>query len=198
MSSIIKPGAHVLYMKVGNHAGEPLDEILKRKTKEIEDEGRAFWGYGGGTCHPSNVVQPFARSYVEQGGAIYLCMESMESKRFAESVRADEYSINGIDWEKIPAAINVTGSRYAVVIKNLHKGNFELPLRQTRVALGNSVGAVGSEYIRGRVDKACLEVIGPTSDSQGSESIAHIGLVAEIVKPYAVFVRNLPTGVKTG
>lgn len=190
MSSIIKPGARVLYMKVGNHASEPLDKILERKTKEIEDEGVAFWGYGGSTCHPVTVVQPFAKSFEEQGGTIYLCMEPMESKHFAPSVRAEEFSIDGANWKPIPAGINVTGSRYAVVIKNLHQEKFELPLAHTRVALGNSMGTVGSKYISGRVDKACLEITGPPSGS--SQPPVRIGLVAEIVKPYAVFVRNAP------
>jgi len=50
MSSILSPGQGVLYMKVGTHAQEPLEEIIKRKTKEIEDAGYAMWGYGGSTC----------------------------------------------------------------------------------------------------------------------------------------------------
>jgi hypothetical protein len=191
MSTIIKPGSRILYMKVGNHASESLDIILGRKLKEIEDEGIAFWGYGGSTCHPTTVVQPFAKSFEEEGGTIYLCMEPMESKHFAPSVRAEEFSIDGISWKSVPAGINVTGSRYAVVIKSLRKENFELPLAQTRVALGNSRGAAGSKYISGRVDKACLEITDPPAENGSSEMpMRPIGLVAEIVKPYAVFVRN--------
>ena len=191
MSSILKPGARVLYMKIGKHADEPLDEILKRKTKEIEDEGVAFWGYGGSTCHPVNMVQPFAKSFEQEGGTIYLCMEPMNSKHFAASVRAEEFSIDGISWKAIPAGINVTGSRYALVIKALHEEEFDLPLSQTRVALGNSMGAIGNKYISGRVDKACLEVTEPTAGVETKQALVHIGVVAEIVNPYAVFVRNL-------
>jgi hypothetical protein len=192
MSLVIKPGSRILYMKVGNHASESLDTILKRKLKEIEDEGIAFWGYGGSTCHPTTVVQPFARSFEAEGGTIYLCMEPMESKHFALSVRAEEFSVDGVTWQSVPVGIHVTGSRYAVVIKNLRKEHFELPLAQTRVALGNSRGAVGSKYISGRVDKACLEITGSPAQNGSSEiPVRPIRLVAEIVKPYAVFVRNL-------
>ncbi|MGB8768940.1 MAG: hypothetical protein WCC92_04955 [Candidatus Korobacteraceae bacterium] len=191
MSSIIKPGVRVLYMKVGTHADEPLDKIFARKMKEIEAEGVAFWGYGGSTCHPVTMVQPFAKSFEEQGGSIYLCMQPMESRHFAPSVRAEEFSVDGIKWQPISPAINVTGSRYALIIKNLHKEEFELPLTRTRVALGNNMGAVGSKYIRGRVDKACLEVTGSAPGGEGNEVLVDIGLVAELVKPYAVFVRNL-------
>ncbi len=193
MPAIIKPGSRILYMKVGNHASEPLGKILERKLKEIEQEGMAFWGYGGSTCHPINVVQPFAKSFEEQGGTIYLCMEPMESKHFAPSVRAEEYSINGIHWKPIPDGINVTGSRYALVIKDLHEQKLDLSLTRTRVALGNSIGSAGSRYISGRVDKACLEITDRPVEDESVQRNVSIGLVAEIVKPYAVFVRNVPT-----
>jgi hypothetical protein len=193
MSLNLKPGSRIFYMKVGNHASESLEKILKRKRKEIEDEGIAFWGYGGSSCHPITVVQPFVKSFEANGGVIYLCMEPMESKHFAPDVRAEEYSVDGINWKPVPPGINVTGSRYAVVINSLREDDFELPLAQTRVALGNSRGAVGSKYISGRVDKACLEITDTVGPNGSSEIPArHIGLVAEIVKPYAVFVRNLP------
>lgn len=191
MSTIITPGARVLYMKVGTHADEPLDKIFARKAKEIEEEGVAFWGYGGSTCHPVTMVQPFAKSFEEQGGTIYLCMQPMDSKHFAQTVRAEEFSVDGMQWRPIPAAINVTGSRYALVIKNLHHDKFGLPLARTRVALGNNAGASGSKYIKGRVDKACLEITDSASSDASNQEPVDIGLVAEIVKPYAVFVRNL-------
>jgi hypothetical protein len=88
--------------------------------------------------------------------------------------------------------VKVLGSRYALVIKRLRKQEFELPLERTRVAIGNSAGLSGSKYISGRVDKACLEIIGGGVElgaAEGGQTI-NIGLVAEIVRPYAVYVRN--------
>lgn len=191
MSSIINPGRGVLYMKVGTHANEPLEAIIARKTKEIEDEGVAFWGYGGSSCNPGTIVQPFGRSFEQRGEVIYLVMQPIDSRHFAETVRAEEFSIDGINWKPIPPGINVTGSRYAVVIKNLRKEEFDLPLDRTKVALGNSTGATGSKYIRGHVDKACLEIIGESSAEGEHTQPVRIGLVAQIVQPYAVHVRNL-------
>lgn len=188
MSNIIKPGQHILYMKVGTHAREDLAEIIARKTKEIEETGFGFWGYGGNTCHPQTMVQPFARETERNGQRIYLVMEPMQSKHFAEPLRADDYSVNGTDWRSIPESINVLGSRYALVINNLHETEFVLPLANTRVALGNSKGAKGSNYVSGRVDKACLEIV--ESAEAENEVNKSIGLVAEIVEPYAVYVRN--------
>ena len=65
--------------------------------------------------------------------------------------------------------------------------NGEIDLGQMRVAIGNSQGLSGSQYVRGRVDKACFEV----SDSElGEPILVRIGLTARIVEPYAVLLRN--------
>lgn len=193
MSRIIRAGEGILFMKVGTHAKEPLEKIIERKTKEIEDAGYAMWGYGGSTCHPLTMVQPFVEGYAKTGSTIYLVMHEMESKHFAEQVRADEYSVDGTSWEVIPKGINVLGSRYALAIENLRKESFTLPLARTRVAIGKSEGLEGSRYIKGRVDKACLEITGdPSLPLKSDEPAIEIGLVAELVKPYAVFLRNKP------
>jgi hypothetical protein len=189
MSQLIKPGQGFLYMKVGTHANETLEDIIKRKSLEIDRTGFAMWGYGGNTCHPQTMVQPFAKECVAAGQTIYLCMEEMDSKHFAEPLRADEYSIDGRTWNEIDPNIHVLGSRYALVIKNLHKEEFDLPLRRSTVAIGNSLGSPGDRYIRGRVDKACLRLTdGEPIDGEGD--IHHIGLIAEIADPYAVYLRN--------
>lgn len=191
MSEIIKPGQGLLYMKVGTHAQETLEDIIARKTKEIEDAGLAFWGYGGNTCHPQKMVQPFAKKYEQQGGVVYLCMQPMDSKHFADQIAAAEYSVDGLKWESIPKGVKVLGSRYALLIKRLRKQEFYLPLEKTRVAIGNSMGLVGSKYIAGRVDKACLEIVDAAVTGVEEKEPVHIGLVAELVQPYAVYVRNL-------
>lgn len=191
MTDIVHPGSGLLFMKVGVHAKEPLESIFKRKSEEIERTGVAFWGYGGNTCHPTSMVQPFARSFQQKGEIIRLCMEEMDSKHFAEQVRADEYSVDGIKWQEVQEGINVLGSRYALVISGLRKVEFEVPLDQTRVAVGNSVGRIGSKYIQGRVDKGCLEVLGePMRHNEDIEKKVKISLVADLVEPYAVFLRN--------
>jgi hypothetical protein len=192
MTFVLKPGQGLLYMKVGTHAQETLDAIIARKTREIEQAGFALWGYGGSTCHPQTMVQPFVRSFEQRGQIIYLCMQPMESRHFAEPLRAEEYSIDGVAWQPIPPAINVLGSRYALAIRQLRKEEFDLPLARTKVALGNSMGSHGDRYIAGRVDKACLEITQEIDSPLVAEPKVHIGLVAEIVKPYAVYVRNMP------
>lgn len=191
MTDIVHPGAGVLFMKVGTHASEPLEQIIARKQAEIDGAGYALWGYGGNTCHPVTMVQPFARDFELRGETIHLCMKPMTSNHFAAQERAVECSPNGIDWEVIPSAINVLGSRFALAIDRLRLEEFALPLAQTRVAVGKSLGRRGHEYVRGRVDKGCLEVVGAADDAVAEDlDSVEIGLVARLIEPYAVFLRN--------
>jgi hypothetical protein len=186
---MLDPGDAVLYMKIGTHAQEDLTAIIERKRKEIEETGLAMWGYGGNTCHPTSMVQPFAQSHTAAGGRIILAMEPMDSKHFAEQIRAEYFSPDGITWSEIPERINVLGSRYALCVKSLAEADDQLDLGMTRVALGNSKGKRGSKYVRGRVDKACLEITADI-DSPADHLIKPIGFVAELVEPFAVFLKN--------
>jgi hypothetical protein len=191
MSVIIKPGVGLLFMKVGTHAQEDLTTIIARKTKEIEDTGFGMWGYGGNTCHPRSMVQPFAEMFGERGEPIHLVMHEMKSNHFAEPLRANQFSADSINWKDIPNTIHVRGSRYALVIKNLQRQELVLPLSQTKVPIGPSTGRVGSRYLRGQVDKACLEVTArrENTNEEGATEVK-INLVAELTEPYAVFLRN--------
>lgn len=185
----LQPGTPLLFMKVGTHANENLADILKRKKKEIQDGGFAMWGYGGSTCHPLSVVRPFAEMFQGRSEPIRLVMEEIDSHHFAEQIAADQYSVDGHEWIDIDTRVHqVLGSRYALFINNLRLDDIELPLEQSRVALGACEGRRGDEYVKGRVDKACL-IYDPTQP-QGDSTIKKIGLVADIVTPYAALLRN--------
>jgi hypothetical protein len=186
---MLEPGDAVLYMKIGTHAQEDLPDIIERKRREIEETGLSMWGYGGNTCHPTSMVQPFARSHASSGRRIILAMEPMNSKHFADQVRAEYFSPDGIIWSEIPEGINVLGSRYALCVKSLEEAEVELDLGATQVAVGNSMGKRGSKYVRGRVDKACLEITADV-DSPADHLVKRIRFVAELVDPFAVFLKN--------
>ncbi len=189
-NEIIRPGAGVLFMKVGTHANESLADIIERKKEEIDSTGFGMWGYGGNTCHPGSMVQPFARSFAERDQSIYLCMEEIESKHFASGVAA-EYSVDGETWEEIPDTVEVRGSRYALVVDELHEQHFMLPLEKTRVPVGPSTGRLGSRYIKGQVDKACLEILDePERSNEEDQREVEIHLVSRLRDPYAVFLRG--------
>lgn len=188
---IIKPGASILYMKVGRHAQETLAEIIARKQKEIDDEGFTLWGYGGNTCHPSSMVRPFALAARQAGRPIHLVMQEMDSKHDKVPACSEEFSIDKDLWKPVPKGIEVRGSNYALAIKSLRVTDEALALNQTRVAVGPSADRSGHLYIGGHVDKACLQVVAePVNTNQPEKYHKAIGLVAELIDPYAVFLRG--------
>lgn len=187
----IKPGDGVIFMKVGIHAKESLEDIIKRKQDEYAKAGKIFWGYGGNTCHPSKHVQPFARSHEKIGNPVHIVMHEMNSMHFAEPELAKQYSEDGIDWYDVPKGIEVRGSRYGMVIGGLSEEEFDLNLRQTIVAIGPSRGREGQDYIKGRVDKGCFEIQEQPlyPDIPNAKEIKQINLSAPLVAPYAVFLK---------
>lgn len=185
MTNQIGVGDAIVYMKVGMHARESLEDILVRKQAEIDRVGFGMWGYGGPTCHPRRMVQPFAAERAAAGQVIRLVMEPVKSHHARTPDRAGEYSLDQKTWREIPTGINVLGSRFALCITNLRETDEELPLDATAVAAGPSKGKAGSKYIQGQVDKACLTVVPPT----GHGRVAPIKLEADLVEPWAVFVR---------
>lgn len=191
MTEGLHEGDAILFMKVGMHAAESLADIIARKRQEIATAGFSMWGYGGTSCHPLTTVQPFAAAHVSSGQPIRLCMQRMQSRHRADPVVAAEFSADGIKWQPIPRGIEVLGSRYALCIDTLEEVEWELPLDATRVAIGNSEGRAGSTYIRGHVDKACLELASPDPRAEPPEpKVVDIGLVAAVIEPYAVLLRN--------
>jgi hypothetical protein len=184
---ILNPRNGLIFMKIGLHAQESIEDIVKRKKQEFEKAGSIFWGYGGNTCHPTSMVQPFAKEVSSRKGAVLLVMHKMNSKHSAPPALAKEYSDDGINWQPIPKGIEVRGSRYALVLDRLDDTNVELPLGQLGVAIGRSRGAIAESYLRGHVDKGCFELLkevhSPTKETK------HIDLVAPVKAPYAVFLR---------
>jgi hypothetical protein len=180
-------GEKVIFMKVGVHASESLEDILERKRKEIADVGFSMWGYGGNSAHP-NRVRAFA---AEPAGEVQLVMQEIDSHHFADQVRARQFSADGgINWLDVPEGINVLGSKYALCLRSIDDASFDLNLAATRVAVGLKQGQSGLDYIRGRVDKACLELLpdDDTADQPGSR--VHISFTAPLTDPYAVLLRD--------
>lgn len=185
---ITSPPKAFIFMKIGAHAGESLDDIMTRKATEIRDAGRSFWGYGGATCHPINQVAPFAQSFGDE--ELLLLMESVYSVADPAIVPAKQYSTDGKHWSPIPKGINVTGSRFALVLDEITPADFEVDLRRYQVAVGGSAGKSAADYLQGRVDKACLrEGTGGAGLSLGRK-IRRISFVGRVVKPFSVLVKG--------
>ena len=187
---VLRPDEPFVFMKVGRHAGEELGEILERKQRELESAGMIFWGYGGGTMHPIDKVQPFIRSRIDQTGPLKLLMQSIISKHPDTAAVATEYSKDGVHWEPVPEGIEVRGSRYALVLGEIEAGGGEkLDLNAYQVGAGPSAGRGAGGYIKGRVDKGLLVPAQGVPQSEGGR-IVTVDYAAQLMEPYAVLLRS--------
>lgn len=183
---------HLVYMKSGVFAGETLRSILQRKQAELRECGRFFWGYGGTLCHPTRQVQPFAQAVARMGQRLYLVMSMTPSQLHQPPSPALHFSIDGeTNWTELPSGVNVYGSRFALVCGEPRECTMTLDFRDFEVAIGPSVGRALDRYIGNRIDKACAQRIQPARVRAAPRrgEYADIFWMAEIVPPYAVFLR---------
>ncbi len=176
-----------IFMKVGSHAGESLEDILVRKNREYSSTGMIFWGYGGTSCHPLSQAQPFARLHAKKRGGVYLVMQSIFSQADPDIVPATQYSADGVTWVDIPEGISVTGSRYAFILDEIKPNSLEMNPSEFVVDVGPSRGKSAEEYLRGHVDKACL--IRSSAGAVREVAPKKIDFVAQLKDPYAVLLR---------
>ncbi|HEY4217893.1 MAG TPA: hypothetical protein VGM67_12200 [Gemmatimonadaceae bacterium] len=179
---------HIVFMKVGRHAGETFEQIIERKRREYDAAGCIFWGYGGGTMHPITRVQPFARMRVEHGERISIVMQEILSRHPDTEVFAQEYSRDGVHWEPIPQGVRVRGSRYALVLNEIQHGELDINLGEYQVGTGPSEGKDAETYIRGRVDKGCLTRV-KVIENASPEDLTKVHFAAMLEEPYAVVLR---------
>lgn len=177
---------NIILMKYGVHAGEDIESIIERKQEEIQVCKKMLWGYGGVLCHPLNQVQPFLNENCLRGEKTYLLLTQTPSKLFNAPSVATDFSRDKTTWEPIPDGIKVIGSKYAIVCSSIRQCNFCIDLSKYTVPIGNSTGKRLSDYIRGRVDKACGRY---TETSSANSSIVSVSLCCEIDYPYSVFLR---------
>jgi hypothetical protein len=178
-----------VFMKVGSHAGETFEQILERKNREYKKTGKIFWGYGGTACHPISQVQPFAKSVIQKQGSIYLLMQPIHSTADPDLIPATEYSADGVIWKPIPKGIEVTGSRYALVLDEIVPGELDISPDEFVVGVGPSRGKLASEYLQGRVDKACLCREKTKSKSTSDDDRKEIKFAAKLQEPFAVLLK---------
>ncbi|MEH1907692.1 hypothetical protein [Nostoc sp.] len=190
MDNMLK-NAGLIFMKVGLHAQESIEDIIQRKQREFEEAGSIFWGYGGNTCHPLSMVQPFAKQVEKSGNEVLIVMQKMNSKHAAPPEIAKQYSDDGVNWQPIPKGIEVRGSRYALVLDQLRVEEFDVDLGELEVGVGPSRGRKADEYLLGRADKGCFFYQPRNMPvTQHEQVLKRIGLVAHVKAPYAVFLKN--------
>lgn len=174
---------NIIVMKYGVHASEDVESIVVRKMQEVQVAKKMFWGYGGVLCHPLKQVQPFLRENCSKGEKTYLLLSETLSRFDNTPSEAGFYSFNKIEWDSVPKGIKILGSKYAIICKNIIVCDFFIDLANYVIPIGNSKGKILSDYMRGRVDKACGRYVENLNQSKPMK----ISLYGEIEN--AVFVK---------
>ena len=185
-----KPKDAFLFMKVGPHGCESLDQILNRKEIELNEAGMIFWGYGGTVLHPQNQVQPFVDQRVGELGRIEVLMQRIEgnSKVGSHAGTAKLYAANDNEpWKCIPEGIK-TGSKHALVLEEIRECELKLDLRDYKVGIGPSEGENAANYLKGRTDKGALVKAKSTRNRPRESKYVSIEYRAHLLCPYAVFL----------
>lgn len=177
-----------IFMKVGPHARETLEDTVARKREEIRNGGYSIWGYGGSACHPTKQTQPFIQEY---GSPVLLMNPVLPTSRESFDIPdkiSTQYSIDGVVWQDLPSHVKVTGSKWAFWISEYKDTNDSIDLADFSVAAGPSKGRSGSHYIYSRSDK------GVFTRHQGSKEdrlpkVVKIRYQCTLVPPYCTFVR---------
>ena len=182
-----EPPQVFIFMKVGDHAGESLEAILRRKEeRELRGEaGKIYWGYGG--WFSASRVQRCAEEWIRKEGRIPLLMKETKSKYRpkGEIPSAKEFSKDGITWKPLPPGVKVTGSEYALVLGEIKRVRREIDLGKFEVGCEPSRRLNAADFVQPRVGKAFLVA---TKAAQQPRPIA-IHYQARLVEPYAVHLR---------
>jgi hypothetical protein len=114
-------------------------------------------------------------------------MHMIDSHADPDIIPATEYSADGVKWNRIPQDIRVIGSRYALILDEIKQGDLDIAIGNYEVGVGPSRGKPAAEYIKGRVDKACLTVRKGKPRAQAEKT--HFSYSARLIEPYAVMLR---------
>jgi hypothetical protein len=173
-----------IVMKVGFHAEEELDQILRRKQNEIADGSYCLWGYGGSACHPITQVQPF----VKRTASLEVLFVPTTSRPKLGTLTSTSFSEDGTQWKVIPGHCHVSASKYALVLDHIELVDEVVDLSQFEIAIGPSEGRPASGYLLGRVDKACVR---RSFSAAGRVAAPHRVLArARLAPPYGVLLRQ--------
>ena len=185
----LEPPRLLIIMKYGVHAGESVNSIISRKKEELARNGQFFWGYGGTVCHPINQVHKLAAVAQQANANVHLALVPTRSSLHNFPSKSHELSIDKLTWTEIPEDICIVGSKYALVCDTIARCDFQLDLSKYEVATGVSSGRRLDTYLRGRVDKACANLITPGTPLDQAATFVKVDYMCRLASPFAVFLR---------
>lgn len=175
----------IILVKVGPHSQESMQEIVKRKNKEVDTTGVAFFGYHGGP-QPIKRVIPFTENSINvkvlMNEATYARDPHPDRETF---LRMTRFTTDGKTWNLVPTGIN-TDCMFAFVLGNIKEVCYDIDLSVYTVGIGPKKGIYAKNYLIGRVSKACLEKTPIPSE----QFILPIHYEASLLPPYGVTLKR--------
>ena len=174
-----------IIMKVGSHGDESFEQIINRKNCEQEKVGFMLWGYSGNFL---DVIQ--TRKFLNSNNPTraFILMSNTKSPFKNNPIRSNFFSLDKEKWNRLPEFLFTSGCDKAVVCRNLIPTDFNINLSNFRVAVGPSKGKLLSDYLKYRVDKACVYF--SPNKQQNNKNIIKINWIAEILPPYTIYLSN--------
>lgn len=113
---------HIIYMCVGPHLNEPLDQIIERKNDEIKNFKKSLWAFNSGVAE---TVYKLCNQQFGEDETIYCVMIATGKETTKKGKEARYYDdLNG-EIVEIPKGMNVTfaqkGTAYALLVDKYYK-----------------------------------------------------------------------------
>lgn len=188
--TLLDPPAFV-WCIAGPHIGESLDAIVVRKRRDIDRFGWCLWAYGGsGDTHPEMEVRRLASEYTSHDPLLLLMPAT--GKQYPDVGMpfdgfADDRDGPSVD---LPDSMSpVTGGRasWAFWLTDLRlESNTHVDVARHVAPFTRKGAQPLADYLKGSHGRACAARTGVSTEPLGRQ----VHVVAELSKPYAVFLRR--------
>lgn len=113
---------HIVYISVGPHLNETLNEIIERKGKEVRDCKESLWAFSSGI---SETVFELCNKYREKDDYLYCIMiDTGKDTKTKTGKKAKYYERLDGEYIKIPKGMEVTFAKngdYALLVDQYYK-----------------------------------------------------------------------------
>lgn len=183
---------YIVLSVIGPHAGEDIDNIIKRKQKEIKETGKSFWLIKSQRAK-TETIQDLGKQAQKEGEKLYCIFVEPGVVGGAQPAlnndRAIYFSKNQKDWQEIPNEINITG-QINMQSTGLVFDFIEKPEEDIIIDLWKYSDFMdNTEPIRFRLGASTQCAVKKSSKGMVSHKRSVV-VVAKFVAPYGVYLKN--------
>ena len=184
---LIQPHAAIV-MKVGPHSNMTLSDIIESKQQDVLTHGVHYWWYSGVFCQPRPTQEfcKMAREKYRENPSIILIETKSPYKSNIGYIT--QYSIDNKVYVPFRAPVQLQGAQFSFVAKDIKHLETFVPAMY-KVYGGKNHGKSLLDHMRFRVNKS-FAILNTSQDVSEESSAAINVLVAELVEPYAIWLKE--------